>query len=452
MPRYASMPAAHRERVVGVAFGLLRLTLRDRHAGARGQRPHQPPAGRRRDGVVGPAAGRDQIPARQRGLRTAGAQHRRRRRRHDTHVLPGRLARVLRRRSIAGGQGRVRQRQVGDARGEPAKLGGGLEAASAAARAAPVSPWYASAVPWPARLMHPRRSRRELPRPRRPPRRIVRRLRPDRPGYICATPRHKRHWRESNRSPIASARSRPSSAAARAAIGSPATIAAARLPGEDLAEPPPIVQLPGPGRSPRRNTPGPARRCSQAAMAAGGQRPGQQGRVIDLARDRQGLLRLIQAVGGAHPMASMALSASARARTAAATPACCASRSARTVSNQASPSRRRPRACHSGCSDDASANASSTSEFSRLHAERGAQIVDLDVGLLEALLIITACRRVEQRPPSPCSNRGDASARRRPRRTRRVFPARTGAPSPAAGSGSGPRCRRPPPAICRPAG
>ena len=29
--------------------------------------------------------------------------------------------------------------------------------------------------------------------------------------------------------------------------------------------------------------------------------------------------------------------------------------------------------------------------------ERGAQVVDLDFGLLETLLIITACRRVEQR-------------------------------------------------------
>ena len=58
------------ERVVGVAFGLVRLTLRDRHPGARRQRHRQVTAGCRRDGVVGPAAGRDQIPARQRGLGT----------------------------------------------------------------------------------------------------------------------------------------------------------------------------------------------------------------------------------------------------------------------------------------------------------------------------------------------------------------------------------------------
>ena len=56
------------ERVMGVAFGLFRLALRDRHAGARRQRQRQVPAGRCRDGVVGPASGSGQIPARQRGL------------------------------------------------------------------------------------------------------------------------------------------------------------------------------------------------------------------------------------------------------------------------------------------------------------------------------------------------------------------------------------------------
>ena len=37
-----------RERVVGVALSLLRLTLCDRHAGARGQRPDSEAARRRR--------------------------------------------------------------------------------------------------------------------------------------------------------------------------------------------------------------------------------------------------------------------------------------------------------------------------------------------------------------------------------------------------------------------
>ena len=92
---------------------------------------------------------------------------------------------------------------------------------------------------------------------------------------------------------------------------------------------------------------------------------------------------------------SAALSASARARTAGATSGCCASRSARAVSNQVSPSRMR-RGCHSGCSEDASANASSTSEFSRLHPNAARRLSISSVGLLDALLIITARRRVEQ--------------------------------------------------------
>ena len=84
MPRCACKLGGTCERVVGVAFGLLRLTLRDRHPGARGQRHHQEPAGRCRDGVVGPAAGRDQIPARQRGLRIDRRACRRRHRGQDT--------------------------------------------------------------------------------------------------------------------------------------------------------------------------------------------------------------------------------------------------------------------------------------------------------------------------------------------------------------------------------
>ncbi len=73
----------------------------------------------------------------------------------------------------------------------------------------------------------PCRSRRELPRPRRPPRRIVRRLRPDHPELPVPLRGPSGTRRELNRSPIASARSRPSSAAARTASGSPATMAPA---------------------------------------------------------------------------------------------------------------------------------------------------------------------------------------------------------------------------------
>ena len=42
-------------------------------------------------------------------------------------MWPGRLGRVLRRRGIAGGQGRYSQRVVGGARFKPAKLGSGLD-------------------------------------------------------------------------------------------------------------------------------------------------------------------------------------------------------------------------------------------------------------------------------------------------------------------------------------
>ena len=113
---------------MGVAFSLLRLTLGDRHADARGQRRHQQgPARRCRDRVVGPAPGRDQIPARQCGLRNGGAQVRRVPG-QNTPVLPGRRGRVQRRPNIASGQGRVSQRKVTNARGEPAELGRGLQA------------------------------------------------------------------------------------------------------------------------------------------------------------------------------------------------------------------------------------------------------------------------------------------------------------------------------------
>ncbi len=69
----------------------------------------------------------------------------------------------------------------------------------------------------------------------RPPRRIVPPLRPNHPDRCCALPRYMRHRHASNGSPIASARSRPSSAAARLASGSPAAGCREGLRGEDLA-------------------------------------------------------------------------------------------------------------------------------------------------------------------------------------------------------------------------
>ena len=88
-----------------------------------------------------------EIPARQRGLGMK-ARHTRRKLGQDTHVLPGGLARVLRRRNIAGGQGRGSQRRSSR---RPRKTRqarrAASRAASAAARAAAASPWYASAKP-----------------------------------------------------------------------------------------------------------------------------------------------------------------------------------------------------------------------------------------------------------------------------------------------------------------
>ena len=57
-----------RERVVGVAFGLLGFTLSDRHASPRPQRHGQVPAPHHRDGLVGPLSRRDQIAACQSNL------------------------------------------------------------------------------------------------------------------------------------------------------------------------------------------------------------------------------------------------------------------------------------------------------------------------------------------------------------------------------------------------
>ena len=124
----------------------------------------------------------------------------------------------------------------------------------------------------------------------------------------------------------------------------------------------------GPARSPRRSMAGPPRGCRTAippqAVSARASRAGSStSRAIARACGLAPCCRWHQSSAS-----SMALSASARARTAGATSAGCAFRSVRAASNQASPSRMRPRANHSGCSDDASANASSISEFSRLHA------------------------------------------------------------------------------------
>ena len=65
-------------------------------------------------------------------------------------------------------------------------------------------------------------------------------------------------------------------------------------------------------------------------------------------------------------------------------------------------------------------------------------------------------RVIPARRPSRCNSRGAGCAPRQPHRTRRAFPARTGAPFPGTGIASRRWCRcrsrRLPPGICRPTG
>ena len=70
--------------------------------------------------------------------------------------------------------------------------------------------------------------------------------------------------------------------------------------------------------------------------------------------------------------------------------------SLRTVSNQASPSRPRPSASHSGRQRRRQCQRQFHIGVFPTPPERGTEVVDLDFGLLDALLIITARPRVEQ--------------------------------------------------------
>ena len=252
--RYAPMSAAQRERVMGVAFGLFRLALRDRDAGARRQRRRQVPARRRRD-TASSAQRRAavEIAARQRGLRPSRCDlHRRHGAGHSAAARPprSRPAPPQHRRRPGPRQPTLRSRRPG----ELAQLRGGLDGRVGRGPGRARVTLVRQHVCPGRRGRAPSRHIVSCLGLGRPARRIVRRLRPDRPASSVPIPRHQRHAREPNRSPIASARSRPSSAAARAAIGSPAIAAAICLPGEDLAQPPPVAQLRGPGRSPRRST------------------------------------------------------------------------------------------------------------------------------------------------------------------------------------------------------
>ena len=150
---------------------------------------------------------------------------------------------------------------------------------------------------------------------------------------------------------------------------------------------------PGPGRSPRRSTPG--RLCVEVAgdVAAGGERPDQQGRVVDLAGDRQGLLSLIQALAGPPRRRDGPVGQRPRPhrgrhfRWG-------ASRSVRAVSNQVSPSRMRPRRATAAAATTPAPGPARLRSFPGSIRMRRAGCRSR-CGLLDALLIITACRGVE---------------------------------------------------------
>ena len=92
-----------RERVVRIAIGLFRLTLHDRNASARRQRQRQVKAARRRDGVIGQAPGRGQIPTRERGLSRIDNPDRR----HlglEIEMGQARRDRIVRRGNVARGE------------------------------------------------------------------------------------------------------------------------------------------------------------------------------------------------------------------------------------------------------------------------------------------------------------------------------------------------------------
>ena len=127
-----------------VAVGLFGLTLGDRNARARGQRQRQVPAARRRDGFVGPASGRGQIPARQRSLGHVSNPDCR----HlglDTEVVasPPRSHRPPRQRRPRRGSRQSTPRRRGPGRTRQVSAAAST-AELAASRAALRSPWYAS--------------------------------------------------------------------------------------------------------------------------------------------------------------------------------------------------------------------------------------------------------------------------------------------------------------------
>ena len=135
------------------------------------------------DGVVGPAAGRDQIPARQRGLRIRDAPHAASRAGQLAAARPprSRPAPPQHRRRPGPRQPTPRSR----GRVEPAqprrRLEGRVGGGPGRGRLTPIRERDALA----RKTVASQGSHRELPWPRPPPRRIVRRLQPDRPAIAA---------------------------------------------------------------------------------------------------------------------------------------------------------------------------------------------------------------------------------------------------------------------------
>ena len=135
-----------RERVVGVALGLVPTSP---VAIATRARSSAPPPSTSRSLVETASSAQPRAAARSPSASAASAFQMR----CAARALPvttlgpaGRPARIsCAAASIPGGQGRVSQRHVPEYREHPAKLRGRPQAASAAARAAAASPWYASA-------------------------------------------------------------------------------------------------------------------------------------------------------------------------------------------------------------------------------------------------------------------------------------------------------------------
>ena len=213
------------------------------------------------------------------------------------------------------------------------------------------------------------------------------------PRPSCAIPRYQRHRRDvepvtdrvGEIASLLGGRSRRD----RVTDASAAKTCATRI----WHEPPPIVQIPG--QAHRLGQVRARRLCVEVGgdIAARGERPRQQGRVVDLAGDRQGVLGLMRALGVAHPEAERGPIGQR--------PRPHGGRHPRLVRVKVGQGGVEP-----GPGLPAGAPAPATAAATTTPAprpdldvgvfpaprERRTQVVDLGFGLLDALLIITVCR------------------------------------------------------------